>query len=1076
MSIFKRKTKGEKVATEKAKKESKADGKKPARADKPTQERHAQPYKPTHAAADAIRKPVAVNGSRHLSKNAADYAQGGAGFQHPLVHNGNLPFAQAGSRSGAQGPNPLPSYQGYKGGFSSMQRNNSAEVFTTDPDAPPMPRSFKQGHGNTPPTNGSARNSSWYSSQPRENTSPFDTPMLGNPKMAAAARDRGYLNTQTSGDSGYGSTSHSRAPSEQMNHYELSKPHLPRDEGGFLPELSLSEELATEPAFSEASFGGDDSTEQAAMTPKQPEGVLKTSKGYPSQLDLVNDSRSIQSTKSHRTVPKQTRFEQEYEDRPAKRGTESLDLHRPASSRYSQSQYLPEVFHDTRPESATLPQTRFSQPAEMSMLPLATDEDPTPSFSIPPGRSSPPPQRQSESHSQYRGPPLPPMRFSSPPPQHAANFAPLERIISPSLMSNQTSTGTLEGLKVNKRGKILNEEGEITGELVEGDMMDCVRQRCNGYGEVLNDRGRIVGRVQPLEQSLESPIMRMALPGPSPAPLLTQENYFSPQAQQVQQPPPREPASSRRKQSRREPTGSHPDVFTPAWQRRSENTQASQAWELRNHLAASHPRSRRPITPADFPDNVTAIELDASGLQSDSEEEYEEEYGEDMMPIFDHSEIFMPVPVVPPRSLKRSETPSPPKEKQWAASQLIRPASPTPVEHESQDYQRASSRCISAPPRQPLIAQQGQTKPWAAAAQKTLASALATTPEHQQQDALVGGSQTPSSRTLPIVAIAMAPPTVPQVNPVPMTIAASAPPIPADLQRQPAAAQAPEPEPTRRTSFQSASNSSMSDAAKSYSRPSMRPAPEDGDAASNTVSQGRNSGLFSYKGEIPASDGSASNASLAASRAPGVKSQPLPTFPRQASTGGLPGGNPFAPMNAPMNSAQFASGGGLTPRATPLRQFTSGVPAPRQILPNQQKSSFNTPLKRSPLSSHGMQPTVSKLPDVVIDHHAEITPPDSEQGFIDGDTTIGVASGMHSRQPFLNSMRSTATGRKSRTYFTHAGRVAVADNEPPPSRAGSGHKKPEKEATPSILGVSTKKKSRFSLGVGRKVSAAIVAH
>ncbi|KAK3076036.1 hypothetical protein LTR53_000081 [Teratosphaeriaceae sp. CCFEE 6253] len=161
-----------------------------------------------------------------------------------------------------------------------------------------------------------------------------------------------------------------------------------------------------------------------------------------------------------------------------------------------------------------------------------------------------------------------------------------------------------------------------------------------------------------------------------------------------------------------------------------------------------------------------------------------------------------------------------------------------------------------------------------------------------------------------------------------------------------------------------------------------------------------------------------------------------------------------------MDSAQFASVGGLTPRATPLRQFTTGVPAPRQILPNQQKSSFNTPLKRSPLSSHGMQPTVSKLADVVIHHQAEITPPDSEQGFIDGDKTIGVASGMHSRQPFLNSMRSTATGH----------------NEPPPSRAGSGHKKPEKEATPSISGVSTKKKSRFSLGVGRKVSAAIVAH
>ncbi|KAF7196285.1 hypothetical protein HII31_02352 [Pseudocercospora fuligena] len=54
----------------------------------------------------------------------------------------------------------------------------------------------------------------------------------------------------------------------------------------------------------------------------------------------------------------------------------------------------------------------------------------------------------------------------------------------------------LEGLKVNKKGKILDEEGDPIGELVEGDLLDCVRQKVNGSGEVLDEYGRVVGTVR----------------------------------------------------------------------------------------------------------------------------------------------------------------------------------------------------------------------------------------------------------------------------------------------------------------------------------------------------------------------------------------------------------------------------------------------------------------------------------------------------------------------------------------------------------------------------------------------------
>lgn len=61
----------------------------------------------------------------------------------------------------------------------------------------------------------------------------------------------------------------------------------------------------------------------------------------------------------------------------------------------------------------------------------------------------------------------------------------------------------LEGLKVNKKGQILDEDGEPIGELVEGELSDCAGKKCNAEGEVLDKDGNVVGRVQTLAPKAE---------------------------------------------------------------------------------------------------------------------------------------------------------------------------------------------------------------------------------------------------------------------------------------------------------------------------------------------------------------------------------------------------------------------------------------------------------------------------------------------------------------------------------------------------------------------------------------------
>ncbi|KAF2217500.1 hypothetical protein CERZMDRAFT_63668 [Cercospora zeae-maydis SCOH1-5] len=63
----------------------------------------------------------------------------------------------------------------------------------------------------------------------------------------------------------------------------------------------------------------------------------------------------------------------------------------------------------------------------------------------------------------------------------------------------------LDGLKVNKKGQVLNEDGEPIGELTAGDLSKCAGKKINGTGEVVDKDGNVIGHVRTLPQKVEEP-------------------------------------------------------------------------------------------------------------------------------------------------------------------------------------------------------------------------------------------------------------------------------------------------------------------------------------------------------------------------------------------------------------------------------------------------------------------------------------------------------------------------------------------------------------------------------------------
>ncbi|KAJ5042598.1 hypothetical protein J3E74DRAFT_479276 [Bipolaris maydis] len=64
----------------------------------------------------------------------------------------------------------------------------------------------------------------------------------------------------------------------------------------------------------------------------------------------------------------------------------------------------------------------------------------------------------------------------------------------------------LDGLKVNKKGQVLDEDGEPIGELVEGDAAECAGKKINAKGEVLDKDGNVIGKVKTLPKMVEQPV------------------------------------------------------------------------------------------------------------------------------------------------------------------------------------------------------------------------------------------------------------------------------------------------------------------------------------------------------------------------------------------------------------------------------------------------------------------------------------------------------------------------------------------------------------------------------------------
>ena len=63
----------------------------------------------------------------------------------------------------------------------------------------------------------------------------------------------------------------------------------------------------------------------------------------------------------------------------------------------------------------------------------------------------------------------------------------------------------LEGLKVNKKGEVLNEDGEPIARLSEGEIADCAGKKINANGEVLDKEGNVIGKVELIPEAFPAP-------------------------------------------------------------------------------------------------------------------------------------------------------------------------------------------------------------------------------------------------------------------------------------------------------------------------------------------------------------------------------------------------------------------------------------------------------------------------------------------------------------------------------------------------------------------------------------------
>lgn len=181
---------------------------------------------------------------------------------------------------------------------------------------------------------------------------------------------------------------------------------------------------------------------------------------------------------------------------------------------------------------------------------------------------------------------------------------------------------------------------------------------------------------------------------------------------------------------------------------------------------------------------------------------------------------------------------------------------------------------------------------------------------------------------------------------------------------------------------------------------------------------------------------------------------PLPAFPRQGFTNGLPQ-SPFAKANAMNNN-----GAGFQKRNS-MPGRPGQMPVNARMAMNKNRYTLNAPLVSSPLS----------------DHHKTLSTMTASS--ISSVSNAGSDTASERFKPDTISIYSTPA--RSRTYFTHGGRVTVEEGDPTPAQAAAVKDTAvvtERPVTSDGLkaDAKSKKKGRFSMSFGKKQSAVVAAH
>jgi len=70
--------------------------------------------------------------------------------------------------------------------------------------------------------------------------------------------------------------------------------------------------------------------------------------------------------------------------------------------------------------------------------------------------------------------------------------------------SNIPPVSILDGMKVNKAGKVVDRDGNPIGQLIEGDAKKLAGKKCDKEGKIWNDAGKVIGRAEPLPEVEEN--------------------------------------------------------------------------------------------------------------------------------------------------------------------------------------------------------------------------------------------------------------------------------------------------------------------------------------------------------------------------------------------------------------------------------------------------------------------------------------------------------------------------------------------------------------------------------------------